>query len=144
MRARAHQERLGIAHVARADSPRPAPFSVAFTLIELLVVIAIIAVLAALLVPALASAKDSGRRAACISNLRQIGIAIQAYAHDNEGRIPYGPIAPPFSHPAEFYPSTGSPTSLLSLRQNGAPAGLGLMLKSELAETPRVLFCPAT
>src|SRR5262245_36617632 len=115
-----------------------------FTLVELLVVIAIIALLAALLLPALASAKDSGRKAACISNLRQIGIALHVYAHENEGRIPYGPIAPPFTHPAEFYPSTGSPTSLLSLRQNGAPVALGLLLADELAKTPRVLFCPGT
>lgn len=92
----------------------------AFTFIELLVVIAVVAILAALLLPGLAAAKDSGRRAACVSNLRQIGVAIHGYANDNEGGIPYGPTAPPFSHPAEFYPSTGSPTSLLSLR-GGAP-----------------------
>lgn len=113
----------------------------AFTLVELLVVIAIVAILAALLLPALARAKDSGKKAACISNLRQIGIAIHGYAQDYGGRIPYGPTAPPFSHPAEFYPSTGSPTSLLSLR-SGAPAALGLLLKDHLAQTPRVLFCP--
>ena len=115
-----------------------------FTLVELLVVIAIIALLAALLLPTLAAAKASGQRAACVSNLRQVGIAVQSYAHDHDGRIPYGPTAPPFSHPADFYPSTGSPTSLLSLRTGGAPVGLGLMLKDELAQTPKVLFCPGS
>lgn len=113
----------------------------AFTLVELVVVIAVMAILAALLLPALAQAKDASRKAACISNLRQVGIAIHAYATDNDGRIPYGPGAPPFSHPAEFYPSTGSPTSLLSLR-SGAPVALGLLLKDHLAQIPKVLFCP--
>ena len=121
----------------------PYPPRLAFTLIELLVVIAIIALLVALLLPALASAREQGWKTACLSNLRQIGIAINTYAGDNNGRIPYGPKAPPFTSAGDFYPSTGAPTSLVSL-QNGAPVGLGLLLQDHLRNQPKALFCPGT
>ncbi len=97
--------------------------------------------LVALLLPALTTAKLSARKAACLANLRQVGVAIQAYAADSSGRIPFGPIAPPFTNPSDFYTSTGAPTSLLSL-QSGAPVGLGLLLDNHLARQPKVLFCP--
>jgi len=62
----------------------------AFTLIELLVVLAIIAILAALLLPALMSAKERARRAACKNSLRQFGLALHMYGDDNEQRLPSG------------------------------------------------------
>jgi prepilin-type N-terminal cleavage/methylation domain-containing protein len=63
----------------------------AFTLIELLVVIGIIAILVALLIPVIGAAKERGRRAKCLSNLKQVGIALQLYADDHGDQLP-GPI----------------------------------------------------
>ena len=61
----------------------------AFTLVELLVVIALIATLAALLLPTFGRAKESGRATVCLSNLHQIGLALQLYVQDYRNRLPY-------------------------------------------------------
>jgi prepilin-type processing-associated H-X9-DG protein/prepilin-type N-terminal cleavage/methylation domain-containing protein len=68
-----------------------------FTLIELLVVVAIIAVLVAMLLPALASAREMGRRTVCGNNLKQIGLAFIYYAEENHGKLP----------PGIYYPTPG-------------------------------------
>lgn len=73
-----------------------------FTLIELLVVIAIIAILAAILFPVFARAREKARQTSCLSNLKQIGLALQMYAQDYDMLLPL----------ANEYPGTDGPPGL--------------------------------
>jgi len=83
----------------------------AFTLIELLVVIAIIAILAAMLLPALSSAKEAGRRIACLSNIRQLSLASQMYVDDDQGAYPAR--SETNSWPNQFYNNYGKNIKVL-------------------------------
>ncbi|MFA6569051.1 MAG: type II secretion system protein [Victivallales bacterium] len=80
--------------------------TVPFTLVELLVVIAILGILMAMVLPSLSRAKKSGKRINCVSNLKQIGLAIQVYEQENKGFFPFNCTSQKLANPTRIPLST--------------------------------------
>src|SRR5215469_13751667 len=118
----------------------------AFTLIELLVVIAIIAILAALLLPALARAKQNALRIECVNDQRQCSISFRLWGGDNGDRYPMA-ISSAQGGASEFVYHTSGSTSLVAPTPNQtatAPgAGRVFQCMSNELSTPKIVICPA-
>jgi prepilin-type N-terminal cleavage/methylation domain-containing protein/prepilin-type processing-associated H-X9-DG protein len=109
-----------------------------FTLIELLVVIAIIGILAAILLPALARAREAARRASCASNLKQIGLSLKMYGNEHRGKYPRVDLDDIF----------GTQAAMESAGCTGGDDGLNFMFEApamipEYLSDPDVLLCPS-
>jgi len=103
-----------------------------FTLVELVVVVGIIALLTAILLPAMSHARETARRTACLSNLRQVHLAFCFYAQSNQDRVPIG-----------YRGGNRQWDSMISSSTAHRLVLYGLLYQSGYMKDPRIFYCPS-
>jgi prepilin-type N-terminal cleavage/methylation domain-containing protein/prepilin-type processing-associated H-X9-DG protein len=131
------------ANFNRGKNKRISPKQSGFTLIELLVVIAIIAILAAMLLPALASAKERAKRISCVNNMKQMGVALVIYAGDFNDQL--SPALYNANGPYNAYYLTkngGSKGALVDFTAD-PPVNHGVYYSTKIISVGKTFYCPS-
>lgn len=117
-----------------------------FSLIDTLVTISVVALLIAILLPSLSGAREAARRVVCASNVRQLGIGIQMFADDHDGKLPDSMYV---SLAAGMNGDTSAQQQMMTLRAPNSDSneqkwdGLGVLYATDYLVAPKLFYCPS-
>ncbi len=127
----------------------------AFTLVDVMVSLSVVAILISLMIPGLATARETARRVVCASNARQLGIGVVLWADAHDGRVP--PSV--FNSTRNYSPSVGGMANSITISRREMSMtrlptagdfpvyeewdGLGLLFADDVLRSPRVFYCPS-
>jgi competence protein ComGC len=117
-----------------------------FSLIDTLVTLSVVALLIAILLPSLSGAREAARRVVCASNVRQLGIGIQMFADDHDGKLPDSIYV---SMAAGMNGDTSAHQQMMTLRVPNNESndqiwdGLGVLYATEYLVAPKLFYCPS-